>query len=77
MRPPPPVSGDGLLLLLAISPEQLHWCVREELISLQGEQGLDASHAAGFTLHLALGQEEAVPHSNDDLITQLAPQRPD
>jgi hypothetical protein len=52
--------------LLAISPDQLHWRVRDDLISLQGEQGLDASHAAGFTLHLALGQEEAVPHENDE-----------
>ncbi|MFM7548325.1 MAG: hypothetical protein ACKO8I_05520 [Cyanobacteriota bacterium] len=52
--------------LLAISPDQLHWRVRDDLISLQGEQGLDASHAAGFTLHLALGQEEAVPHGTDE-----------
>lgn len=52
--------------LLAISPDQLHWRVRDDLISLQGEQGLDASHAAGFTLHLALGQEEAVPHGNEE-----------
>lgn len=57
--------------LLPISPEQLDRRVRHDLSDLLSEQGLNASHPAGFTIRLALGQEEAVPFSADEPL-QLA-----
>jgi hypothetical protein len=63
----------GLLLIrpqqvLAIQPEQLDRRVRHDLASLQSEQGLPASHPAGFTIRLALGQEEAVPFQEGEFL---------
>jgi hypothetical protein len=61
----------GLLLIrplqvLAIQPERLDRRVRDDLASLQSEQGLPASHPAGYTIRLALGPEEAVPFSEGE-----------
>lgn len=64
----------GLLLIrphqvLAIQPDQLDHHVRHDLASLLTEQELPASHPAGFTIRLALGQEEAVPFSEGETLT--------
>lgn len=55
--------------LLPLAPEQFSRRVRSDLSHLLAEHGLPADHAAGFSLSLALPEEQAVAPTRGDVAT--------
>jgi hypothetical protein len=55
--------------LLPLAPEQFSRRVRSDLSHLLAEHGLPADHPAGFSLSLALAEEQAVAPASGDLAT--------
>jgi hypothetical protein len=55
--------------LLPLAPEQFSRRVRSDLSHLLAEHGLPADHPAGFSLSLALAEEQAVAPASGDVAT--------